>query len=501
MKGKIWNNNSHLEKGKYKNTHLSPESSKKIITIKNWVGAALIAILLWWWYYNYNNKEGKDKTTDQRQIVVWEWQTFWWIVRDSIISWNMDLTDEQKTDWSLCKKIIDEIAIENNIDSIDHIWLWDTLVIDNDKINSIISEYLKEQNAMDDNWEGFKVTEATEQQKNAWYVILHSLEEFEKCADNSVKKIYKDINIWPRIERALKDWYTVRIPKAMENANSKRYTIDEITKPDEIIDDSLKWKKFMIDPWHWINDPWSIGLAQFWPEEDKAKVLVLEAPVSLDIAYRVAKILRSHWAKVDFTHYNPARWISDVIDLPQNFSIWDTYQDLWDDSWESTKMETPVTQKESLRRRAKIANKYKSTALISIHADFIPTGKIWTVSRNWKNYKYLIPDEEKKEVLVKYDLRWSNWWASKKLAEWMIKDDSWFWFYKKEWDNKVFRLKSYEHKAENQPLYVLNNIKTPWVLVETWNISQPNQAFFLRWWDKRQEFAEWLAESIIKYYK
>lgn len=105
------------------------------------------------------------------------------------------------------------------------------------------------------------------------------------------------------------------------------------------------------------------------------KVVVYEAPIMMDIAYRVAKLLRSHGAEVIFTHYATQRPILNIKDLPpvmQNFVdgnevFADQPLDIYLDSHNNSPWTSPDNL--TLKKRLLFSNALQPDLFISLHAD------------------------------------------------------------------------------------------------------------------------------------
>ena len=329
--------------------------------------------------------------TSTKTITIWKWATLTTIVKDSL--WlSSDITSDPK----LCKILVENIAQQNNIEDANKIWLNDTLTINMDNINNEIKNYQANTLWIPNEWNKEEQRESID---NVSYTTIHSLEEFKNSDNYLIKKIYKDKNInWKFIE-ALKKGYSIKFLNPRETKSSPSLTVDEITKPKEIIDNELKGKKFVLDPGHGSMDTWALGLAQYGDESKKEKVVVYESAIMMDLTYRIARELRTHWAEVELTHHMNKRGILDVKDLPPCSRIFDNnwnelFQDIWDGVDENSDWNLFNADGKYLTERARIANKHKPNLFVSLHADLL---------RSWNKI-----DDQSKILSIKFDGRQNN---------------------------------------------------------------------------------------------
>ena len=440
--------------------------------IKKWAAPLLAAVLLascW----------NPDSTTtpDTKTITVWKWATLSSIVKDSL--WlDTAITSDPK----LCRILINNIAEQNNIKDINKINLDSTLVINMDSINAVIDSYQADTLGIPNQWDKKEQREIIE---NVSYTTIHSLEEFKNSDNYLIKKIYKDKNInWKFIE-ALKSGYSIKFLNPRETKESPALSVDEITKPKEILGNELSGKTFMLDPGHGSLDTWAIWLAQYWDESNKEKVAVYESAVMMDLTYRIARELRAHGAKVDLTHHMNRRGIMDVKDLPPCSRVFDgewkeVFQDIWDGVDNNAKWNLFNADGTYLTKRASIANSHTPNLFVSLHADMLRNGdKI---------------DDQTKILSIKYDERQSWNEASKELAQQLLNNGFGYYF-----NGKL--ASDVKRDVAQQHLGVLKTANSPAILVEFWNISQESQAYILREYTKRDELAKNFAASLIKVYK
>lgn len=431
-------------------------------------------------------------TSDIKTIKIGKWATLSTIVRDSL--WlSPDITSDPK----LCRILIDNIAEQNNIPDINNINLDSTLVINMDSINATIDSYkedtlnVSEQWNKKEQWEEINKWEDAQinnielnHKEDTPYTTINSVEEFKKSDNYLIKKIYRDKNINWKFFEALNAWYSIKFLNSRETKDNPTYTLDEITKPKEIVWEELKGKKFILDPGHWSLDTWAIGLAQYWNETNKEKVAVYESAVMMDLTYRIARELRSHGAEVKLTHYMNRRWIMDVKDLPPCSRVFDDkwneiYQDIWDGMEEGSEWTFFKADGQYLTKRAKIANKYNPKLFVSLHADILRSGE---------NI-----DDKSKILSIKYDERQGNK-ESESIAKQLL--DNWFAYY---YNGDISR--DVKRNVDKQHLWVLRPAKSPAILIEFWNISQESQAYILREYTKREELAKNFVSALIKTYE
>jgi len=265
-----------------------------IKTIRNLTAPVLLALIM------NACSSWTNNTADTRTIQIGKWATLSSIVKDSL--W---LSEDITSDPKLCRILIDNIAEQNDIKDINKINLDSVLTINMDSLNQAINTYQADTTWIPDQWDKKEQREIIE---DVSYTTIHSLEEFKNSENYLIKKIYKDNNINWKFLQALKDGYSIKFLNPRENKTSPKLALDDITKPSEIVWSELRGKKFVLDPGHGSLDTWAIGLAQYWDEANKEKVAVYESAVMMDLAYRVARELRAHGAKVDLTHHMNRRW-------------------------------------------------------------------------------------------------------------------------------------------------------------------------------------------------
>jgi len=415
-------------------------------------------------------------SSNTKTITIWKWATLTTIVKDSL--W---LSDDITSDPKLCKILVENIAQQNNIEDANKIQLNDTLTINMDNINNEIKNYQANTLWIPNEWNKKEQRESID---NVSYTTIHSMEEFKNSDNYLIKKIYKDRNInWKFIE-ALKNGYSIKFLNPREKKSSPSLSLDEITKPKEIIGNELKGKKFVLDPGHGSMDTWALGLAQYWDESNKEKVVVYESAIMMDLTYRIARDLRAHWADVELTHHMNKRGILDVKDLPPCSRIFDKdwnelFQDIWDGVDENSDWNLFNADWKYLKKRSEIANNHAPNLFVSLHADILRKGnKV---------------DEESKILSIKFDERQNNP-ESEKLAKQLLNNGFWY-YYNGNLAGDVQR------DVSSQKLWVLKTTTVPAILIETWNISQESQAFILREPTKREELAKNFVSSLIKVYK
>ncbi len=367
---------------------------------------------------------------------------------------------------------IDKSSRERYLDK-----FFDALKRELNNLEKNVSKLFKEKAST---WEK-KLDKANE---NWSYITIRSLKEFQNCNHYLVKKIYNDKNVNWMFFKALKDGYSIKFLKSRETDKSPSLSLDEITKPKEILGNELKGKTFVLDPGHGSLDIWSVGLAQYWDAKNKEKITVYEAPTMMDFTYRVARLLRAHWAKVHLTHYMNRRWILDVKDLPPCSMVRDkqnneVFQDIWD--WMPSDAVWSFFNADGsyLVKRAKIANEHNADFYISFHADFL-----------WNKDKGVV-DFNSKVLSIRYDKRQVKSEQSENFANALFENGFWYYY---NW--KLAR--DVHRNVVSQRLWALSSAKSTAILLETANICQENQAYILRLSEKRQALAESFVSSIIK---
>lgn len=427
-----------------------------------------------------NNKESNnwwkiENVSWTINYKVKQWDNFIKIITTEIFNkyYNKKLSSDDKRNQDLLNSIIKEIKIQNNMSS-DKLNIWQELKIPMAKIKPIIDKYIKDN--------GVKI----ETIKNQNYVVLEKYEDLKKNHP-LLKKIDGDHTepgriMKDRIRETLKKSGKIIIPDYLETKDTKPITgwIDAITKPDKIIKDpntkkpALEWKTFVIDPWHGFDDPWALWLVKC-NNIDNAHTIIYESWIAMDMSYRVAKLLRAHWATVKFTHYIPTRWISNKSDLPPCLPEQGKYQDVR--NWSKGKLW--VDSNNSKKSRCIQSNKC-SWMFISLHAD--ATSKKEKV--NWKEVTKLLPD--RKKVSTKYRGEW-RW---KEFADYLMTNKGWI--PAQEW---------YQQTSDKQELYVLGETnKNPGVLIELFNLNNYEQWNQYRNPAIRQTKAKEIVDATVNYY-
>ena len=457
-------------------THESASSSKnKSGWIRSFIKKATAPLIAAALLASCSSSNGSTEP-ETRMIQIGQWATLSSVVKDSL--WlPKDVTSDPK----LCRALIDNIASQNDIEDINMINLNDVLTINMDSLYQTIDNYQADTMWIPTQWKKIEQREVIE---NVSYTTIHSLDEFKNSDNYLIKKIYRDNNINWKFFEALKKGYSIKFLNPRESKNAPSLSIDEITKPKEIVGNELSGKTFVLDPGHGSLDTWAIWLAQYWDESNKEKVAVYESAIMMDLAYRIARELRAHGAKVELTHYMNRRGILDVKDLPPCSRVFDgewkeVYQDIWNGVGKDSKWNFFNADGKYLKKRATIANQYNPNLMVSLHADML---------RSWD-----IVDDQTKILSIKYDER-QGINESKVIADQLLSNG--FWYY---YNGKL----SWEVKRDtaNQKLWVLKPAESPAVLVEFWNISQESQAYILREHTKREELAKNFASSLIKVYK
>jgi len=163
-------------------------------------------------------------------IKIWKWTNLTSIVKDSL--W---LSEDVTSDPELCKILIDNIAQQNNITDVNKISVNDTLTINMDALNTLISAYQTDTSSTSKQRNNKEKKEVV----NKSYITIHSVDEFKNSKNYLVKKIYLDPNINWKFLQALEDWYTIHFLNSIETKNSPALLLDDITKPNEILGDEL----------------------------------------------------------------------------------------------------------------------------------------------------------------------------------------------------------------------------------------------------------------------
>ena len=459
-----------------KETHESVSSTKnKSWWVKSFIKKATAPLIAAALLASCSSSNGSTQP-ETKMIQIGQWATLSSVVKDSL--W---LPEDVTSDPKLCRALIDNIASQNDIDDINMINLNDVLTINMDSLYQTIDNYQADTMWIPDQWKNNEQREVIE---NVSYTTIHSLDEFKNSDNYLIKKIYKDNNINWKFFEALKKGYSIKFLNPRETKDSKSLSLDEITKPKEVVGNELSGKKFVLDPGHGSLDTWALGLAQYWDAANKEKVVVYESAIMMDLAYRIARELRAHWAKVELTHYMNRRWILDVKDIPPCSRVFneqweEVFQDIWNWTNQDSKWNYFNADWKYLKKRATIANQYTPNLMVSLHADML---------RSWD-----IVDDQTKILSIKYDER-QGVNESKVIADQLL--NNWFWYY---YNGKLSQ--DVKRDTANQRLWVLKTAQSPAVLVEFWNISQESQAYILRENTKREELAKNFAAALIKVYK
>lgn len=285
--------------------------------------------------------------------------------------------------------------------------------------------------------------------------------------------------------------------KQLDKIPNGKFDFYEWLKTVEVKSDKLKWKIFVLDPWHGWPDVWAAPIARdkdgnpipddksaILVKDDKKwkfirvkpwkwsnQLLVYESVVTVDVAYRVAKLIKENGGEVIITRYNKTTGIISTPNSTTPSEDADVFADTWE-TWSYTRW----NQNFRLRRGTEIANsalEHKKQGgeifFLSIHADDDPR---WPID-NPITFRYY---------------QWNSWTSKdwKEFAEMLSKNIS-------------FRWKSAE--AKWQWLYIVNpryNHIPHSVLIELANMRNEWSAYLLRMPEWRQRFADAIFEGIEK---
>lgn len=444
-----------------KSINIESNSIKKLM--KWWVIAGIAASSI---AYVFN----KDKPQESRSFALRPGGTIIELVRDSI---QLDRVGYQ-TNNQLLNILAQQVMQDNNITDPTALYPWDTIIIDVAKLNKLSNERKPSDTSTIQPQTVQKTTLEITQRQAVWYTTINNIQDFKDSKDYLIQRLYSDKRTKKKITEYLKQGYKVKVPQQIENKKSPSFTIDAITKPDKILSNKLKGKKIVLDPGHGSMDVWAIWFAQYGDAQNKEMIAVYESPVVMDMTYRIAKLMRSHWAEVVFTHYYNKRPILDQKDLPPASRIFDNnghekFQDIRCGTDHTCQWDVFKAGSKRLGKRCKIANNTSNvTAYISIHAD---------------SY-----GEEEKILSIKHQ-PWKN--QSKSLAE-DIMANGFEYTYNGKKSNEV------EHTVKAQNIQVLRENKNIALLVELWNMYNENQAYRLRDPNLRQDLAEKFVNAFIK---
>lgn len=322
-------------------------------------------------------------------------------------------------------------------------------------------------------------------------------------SEENIDKFYQINNLksWSIIE--IWKYYLLPAWKEDKNITWENREILLEKKPDfykwlnsiEVKNNTLKWKLFILDPWHWGADPWAIPIAKDEKgraipykqsdisESDKVtknwkwdgKLHIVEARVVMDVSYRLAKLIKENGWEVKITHYfqnwidnsvwtksslYSAQWLLDPI---QNHDTW----------WDNTKKRFNEKSIEWLKKRVEIRNKFKiwkkkkNIYFLSIHADN-------------QSYK---------------DAIWINILHSKR--------NTWQRNFAKVLSENIWEIRNMKTTFSTRTtwIFVLNPIywaHSQNVLIELWNMNNENTTYALRNSETRQEYAEWIFKWLLK---
>lgn len=432
----------------------------------------------------FNACAPKEHLQQEHAFEVQKGQTFSWIVTDYVRN-NIDTTYVPTDDYEFHQKLLKVVEEDNKnawrITDPAKIHPWDTIIVDSGIVAEVFEDVLLEKKEQNKNKKE-KIDSSENQPITATYSHIGSISEFANSNNYLVKKLYRDPSTRKLFEAQLKNGYSVIVPHEIEDKSSKSLSVDEITAPEKIVDNSLKWKTFVLDPGHWSMDTGAIGFAQYGDKEDKKKVTVYEAPVMMDIAYRVGKLIREHWGNVVLTHHANKRWIANITDLPPVSRVFnkewsEVYQDIWHGTGKESTGDAFNADWKYLQKRANISNNTKwANLFLSLHADIQMKG--WAA------------DTESK-ILTLLHQEWRE--KDKALAWRMFENGLWYYYnWKLAWD--------IDRKVSERRLSVLKNNTRPALLIELANMSQENQAYYLRTAENRQRLAQTLVDVLIKTY-
>jgi len=309
--------------------------------------------------------------------------------------------------------------------------------------------------------------------------------------------IFYDINNQNNEDKLLEKWLLriwkyYRLPKNQWKRRNFYEWLDWI----EIKNNKLKWKLFILDPWHGWRDPWSIVITKKtnWDTipykqsdinknkqitrnwEWNLKLHTIEAKVTMDISYRLAKYIKENWWNVKITHYFQS-WIDnkDLINSSNKNKVWLLDEiEKYDRWWNKNNNRFIEHQKSWLRKRVQIREEFqkwyskKNTFFISIHADAMK-----------KNI------ETGLNILYDKSSDWQKRFATKLSDKiWKIRDLE---------TNTVSRTKN--------DILVLNTAK--WadennVLIELWNMNNNKTNYSLITPKWRDIYAKWIFKWLSK---
>lgn len=417
----------------------------------------------------------------------------------AIVKDSLGLTQEQKDDPKLCKILLEEVARQNkeNIPNPDQLKIGDIISIDQSALTPLIKEYEKNQK---EDWKEAKrsldqkkknkkenkeiITEEVE------YLTLTSITDFEKKSqqDYLVRRLWNDsatrnrkgVFMKEKIIKELNTGYKILVPKEIETKSSPALSIEDITKPEKILSDKLNGYTIVLDPGHGSMDTGTITIVGYWDPKNKTKVVIYEAPIVMDISYRMAQGLRAHGAKVVLTHYMNRRGISERKDLPPASRIFDkngeeSFQDIW--YGEDFDKEGSIFRASNIDRgkRNQVVQNQKSGV-----------GKIdLFISNHIDSY----PIVDKKLLHIKHkegDAR------SQKFAQSLLNNGF-------EYTYQGKRAGDVDHAVWHQPLQVLTQSNADVkLLLELGNANQVNQAYYFRDPQNRQKIADNFINSFLK---
>ena len=412
----------------------------------------------------------KDKKHDPQAFVLRPGWSLTELVRDSITLEN----SEHKTNYKLQLDLVAQVMKDNNIEDPTKVPSGDTIIIDIDKLNDIANNRKAPTIQEKIDTTPPEITKIqTPEKTNGGYTVIKTLDDLKNSNNYLAQRLYADLEIRKKIKNYIKNWYTIKVPQQIENKNSPSLTIEQITKPDQILSNKLKGKKIILDPGHGSLDVWAIWFAQYGSIENKEMVAVYESPVVMDVTYRIGKLLRSHWCEVIFTHYYNKRPILDQKDLAPASRVFVNGQEKFQDIRCGTdhKCEWDVFKAWSkrLQKRCDISNSKKWVDLfVAIHAD---------------SYS-----DDKKILSIKHQPKTPY---SQSLAE-KIMENGFEYTYNGKTATEV------EHSVKAQNIQVLRENNNTSLLVELWNMYNESQAFYLRDPERRQILAEKFVHSLIK---
>ena len=322
----------------------------------------------------------------------------------------------------------------------------------------------------------------------------------------------------PRWSTWFYNWDTktsTRLAQSKERMWEPIFHFDTWINSIEVLGDALKGKVFVLDPGHGWPDLWAHPIARdaSWnpirdsksqirvtknsngnyqegrtqrvkSESSSGYLHVYESLVVVDVAYRLAEMLRQQWAEVYITRYNQTTWIIDSANMTTPEVSDDVYSDTltW---WQYS----PTGNRDRIRRAIAISNdlvawkNIENTHFLSIHADSFHSNRDLPIIFKYYNWRSWVSESSRSfaHLLAQNtEFRGQQW-----IAGWQ----------------PLWIIHPTNNNIPNSTLIELGNMNHPWtafLLRQPWWITD-DDGIYRRWrYDYAKAIFDWIIAAIWK---